>query len=322
MIVLQGHRGNILRLCSLSDGRIASASMDSTIRIWNTITGICDRQLDLSGVWVTYMIQLKDGRLVAALNDESIISWHDAGCQSILRDRGQGIIWSMLETVENKLLLGRGYPSYDINICERNMHFVRSLSGHNNAIYHLYQLSDERLLSASGDWTIRIWDRSLTYCDVVLHNIVTSILEIKSAGPMQGLIAMGVYGEEALIKLWSPQTGACRFTLSATDEKERPSKVYRLFESLEDNRIWSVSFDGKVRIWDQNGCSSCPCIDSLSVPNMNALIMLKDGRMAGGVHENQIMIWDLFPVRFFSFFFGPLSLLSFRTLLSFFFCLL
>ena len=61
---LEGHSRAVNALCVLPDGRLASGSVDSTIRLWDVITGAETARLEIDA-WVVCLITLRAARFVA-----------------------------------------------------------------------------------------------------------------------------------------------------------------------------------------------------------------------------------------------------------------
>ena len=115
--VLYGHTDDVLHLNQLSDGRIASCSLDSTVRIWNLKTGVCEQILEGHERNTLWSVQLRrSGQLVSCSKDRTIRFWN----------------------------LSTG-------------HAEKVLTGHEDCIRCLLLLSDDRIVSGSADETIRIW---------------------------------------------------------------------------------------------------------------------------------------------------------------------
>ena len=71
-----GHTDSILSFAMLNDLlTLASASKDGTVRLWNIEKGSLIKTLEQHNDWVNSLSLLKDGRLVSASRDKSIIIW-------------------------------------------------------------------------------------------------------------------------------------------------------------------------------------------------------------------------------------------------------
>ena len=72
---LKGHSDSVNLVIQLKDGRLASASRDTTIKIWDLKTGEAAQTLKGHSVFIGEVIQLKDGTLASASLDNTIKIW-------------------------------------------------------------------------------------------------------------------------------------------------------------------------------------------------------------------------------------------------------
>jgi ankyrin repeat protein len=72
---LKGHTITVWALAVLSDGRLASASWDKTIRVWRPSTGVCEAVLEGHTITVWALAVLPDGRLASGSADKTVRVW-------------------------------------------------------------------------------------------------------------------------------------------------------------------------------------------------------------------------------------------------------
>jgi WD40 repeat protein len=115
---LVGHLGTVNALCVLPDGRLASGSMDKTIRLWEVERSAETGRLDVHSDIVSALCVLPDGRLACSSSQDTTIR-----------------LWDVETGAETAIL-----------------------KGHSECVLALCVLPDGRLASGSQDSTIRLWD--------------------------------------------------------------------------------------------------------------------------------------------------------------------
>ena len=88
--MLQGHTDWVTSLLLLSDGRIVSGSFDSTLRIWNPSSGLCETVLQGHTREVTSLLLLSDGRIVSEDFSGMSLLWSASSA-------GLGQVWNTEE---------------------------------------------------------------------------------------------------------------------------------------------------------------------------------------------------------------------------------
>jgi WD40 repeat protein len=130
--VLEGHTSFVNAVAFSTDGQLlASASHDSTVRVWETATGTCYSVLEGHTEWVSAVVFSADGQLLASASyDETVRVWETA----------TGVCRSVLE-------------------------------GHTASVNAVVFSADGQLLaSASHDKTVRVWETATGACRTVLES--------------------------------------------------------------------------------------------------------------------------------------------------------
>ena len=121
---LEGHDKAIHSLAALSWYRLASGSLDGTVKVWNTNTVLCELRIQCGG------------RRLTALQDDRL-----AIIAEIPKRKSVVKIWNART-----------------GACET------VLDGHNNSVLRIAVLSGHRLASSSFDGTIKVWDFRTGVC--------------------------------------------------------------------------------------------------------------------------------------------------------------
>ena len=74
-MTLEGH-SDVWCLVQLADGRVVSGSGDSTLKVWNVTTGVCEMTLKEHSDYVDCLVQLADGRVVSGSDDRTLKVWN------------------------------------------------------------------------------------------------------------------------------------------------------------------------------------------------------------------------------------------------------
>jgi WD40 repeat protein len=156
--VLAGHTGAVNSLAALGDGRLASASDDKTMRVWDAASGVCLRVLEGHTHGVTSVAALSDKLLASASNDNTIRLWYAAigVCLHVLKGHTGGVN-SVSALGDGRLASASADKTVRVWDAVSG-ECLRVLEGHRGAVCVLAALPDGRLASGSlDDPVIRVW---------------------------------------------------------------------------------------------------------------------------------------------------------------------
>ena len=142
---LTGHTSYVLALVILPDGTIASASYDTTIKIWNKNNGKALNTLHAtSEVWSLAL--MRDETLACGCQDTQIRIWNTTTGLIVKTLSGHtGTVLSLTVLNDGSLVSGSDYPDATIRIWSENS--IKILNGHTSSVLSLAVLPDGRLAS-------------------------------------------------------------------------------------------------------------------------------------------------------------------------------
>ena len=154
---IKGHYLNINCLAVLPDGRLASGSMDETLRVWDTSSGQSKTLEGHKGA-VTCLAVLPDGRLASGSWDETVRVWDTSTGQSKTLEGHKGTVKCLAVLPDGRLASG----SWDetVRVWDTSTGQSKTLEGHKGTVKCLAVLPDGRLASGSWDETVRVWRQS------------------------------------------------------------------------------------------------------------------------------------------------------------------
>jgi hypothetical protein len=160
--VLKGHTGRVWGVAFSPDGtRIASASGDQTVKVWDVATGQEVRTLtghssSVQGV----AFSLDDSRIASASGDQTVKVWDVATRQPVHTLEGHsGAVWGVAFSPDGSRIASasedRSVKVWDAAAGEE----VLTLKGHADGLGGVaFSPDGTRIASASVDGTVRVWD--------------------------------------------------------------------------------------------------------------------------------------------------------------------
>jgi WD40 repeat protein len=262
--VLVGHTKMISSIVMIDDYRLASGSIDSTIRIWNLYSGNCEIVLSEHTGTISRMISLSKNRFASISSDETIKVWNviTYKCECTLASD------------KNTLFVGISYN----------------------------QDENERIITLSHE-SIKIWSNENTNAYKCIKNIKYKYEQIKSYFPglenirilqngKNGKIVVIFNNEIKIFSVFRNESDACDVTLTGHTDKILAITI------LPDGKIVSSSLDKTIRIWDVSYESKKLISCEVLYPNSSNegrviyyLKVLPDGRLIGYSLDNTMIIW-------------------------------
>ena len=303
---LDGHMGEVTSLTFASDGRrLASASYDGTVRVWDVTTGTKQLLIDCVPSEVFCVSFSPDGtRLVTGGSDNAISVW-EAQSRDLLKSLPGGHldnVYAAVFTPNGKQIVSCG-DDRNIKVWDlATGQCVRSFPVHEDVdeVNALVLIADgKHVVSGGWDFIIKTWDLS-TYQRVKTFKGHEDGIKALAYSAGERRIVSGSADDS--IKVWDPDTGAGWLTLHGHD-----GDVESVAVSPHGRWIASGSRDHTIKLWDT---AMPPDVLTLDIPpldfdeydeKIHAIDFSPDGRhivSASGPYMgtmpqgNAVRIWD------------------------------
>lgn len=288
--LLVGHRDTVKSVVFSPDGQtIASSSSDTTIKLWNAVTGRERVALDGHAGPVNSVSFSPDGRTIASgSHDKTVKLWDAAtGQESVTLSGHTKKVTSVSFSLDGQTIVS-GSHDKTIKLWDASMGQERAtLSGHTKTVTCVSFSPDGRTIaSCSDDTTIKLWDAA-TGLERVTLNGHTKRVTCVGFSPDGQTIASG--SDDKNIKLWDAAKGQERITLNG-----HTGAVNSVRFSPDGRTVASASHDNTIKLWDAiTGQERATFRDLNHSGQMISISFSPDGRtiVAGG-SDNMIRLLD------------------------------
>jgi WD40 repeat protein len=284
----QGHTNWVFTVVySPDESRLASASADGTVRIWDVATGECLQILPHEH-WVIRVLFTPDGRQAIVSGMSSTIQIWDTSSGQLIRTLSGHLdwVWSIEMSTDGNTLYSTGEDRTIRTWDLRTGACQQVFRAHKDRIWTISLTPDNRhLVSGSEDSTIEIWDLQRGKCVKTINGYGNWIKSIAFV-PQRGWLASS--HRDRMVRIWSWQHLACIHTLAGHTDA-----VMKIAVSPDGNYLASSSLDRTIRIWDLTDLTCLHTID-LQVEGICSIAFSPDSsKLISGDYHADLQIWDI-----------------------------
>jgi WD40 repeat protein/DNA-binding SARP family transcriptional activator len=289
-LTLTGHEDDVNNVDFSKDGaRIATASSDGTIRIWNTVDG--EEQMRFGQESALFSVKFSpDDRLIAATgHDGRVKIWDIESGDLILTLAGHSnSIYFIAFSPDGKYLATASLDGttkvWEISP-EGNREWL-TLVGHTNVVFSIdYGPDGKQISTSSWDGTAKVWDATTGENLLTLDDFSAEVARI-TYSPDGTKLATADYS--GTVKVWEAATGKQIYTIQA----HSPGDIDVTF-SPNGKYLASGGSDNLAKLWDSDTGN-----EILSFPGHTDIVFSvafsPDGnQLATASWDDTVILWDV-----------------------------
>lgn len=251
-----GHKNRVVFLDFSKDGsRLISASWDLTAKVWETATG----RLLASFSHRDKVLQAKfsaNNQFVMTLpEDFSAYLWDIRSNNRVASYAGHAKLVSAIDLSPSSQWAATGALDNMVRIFEAQTGNLKyTLKGHNAPISHVLFFGENKLISASRDGILKIWNCNTGELVASMQAHTGNINALKLQ-PNGSLIVTG--GNDQTVKLWNLQSNALVGVYSGHN-----APVMDVDFSPDGKQLISSSRDNTIKVWNLNNKLAATLKDS------------------------------------------------------------
>lgn len=280
------HNNGVYWAAFSHDGkRLATASLDNLVKLWNPSTGEHTGTLKGHADGVTFVEFLKDGRIVSAGLDRNVRIWSAEGESKMIFAGHQQYLACAAVTRSGSLIASGGFDA-TVRLYDPQAGVAGAvLNGHEGNVQALAFSGDGSVLASGGDdLSIRLWDMETKTLKAKWPGHSATV-EALAWSPKDDRLVSG--GADGLLRFWSPDG-------TAAVVPSRSPKVKSIGFSADGRWLAAGGTDGTVRVWNAASRTEAAAQEKAHINTVYGVAFSPDGSLlATASFDRTIRLWKV-----------------------------
>ena len=286
--IMRGHESYVESVAFSPDGtRIATASGDNTVRVWNAQTGESIHTLDAHTNDAYAVAFSPDGSRIASGAADDVIRIWDAETGEQLRVFTGHKDWinALAFSPDGTRIVSCADDDTARVWNAETGELIHTLQGHTQWVFAVaYSPDASRIATGGRDHTVRIWDAET---GETIHILTDHTDEVNSAAFSPDGTRLLTGADDGTFRVWNAETGELLRSIDAQSNAVQ-SAVY----SPDGTRIATGGSDDAVRVWDAETYQQLQAYRGHS-GTVNSVAYTADGmRIASGSDDDTARVWN------------------------------
>ena len=277
------------------DGRLAIASFDRRVDVWDTVSGALLRTLRQSGLVQCVAFSPDDGRLASGGEDKVVHLWDPATGREVLGLRGHTGYCGCVAFSPDGHRLASASNDRTVRVWDatplmgQDGRDAPAFTGHDNEVWTLAVSPDGRHVVSAGFGTpAKVWDartRQVT-AEFTGHRQVEFCAAWHPDGRRIASAGMDREPLRFAVQVWDARTGQPAFAIAAGQE------VFTAAFSPDGRYLVTGGADRAVRVWDARTGAGVGLLGTHGGAVRGVVFSPSGGRLASVSSDGQVRLWD------------------------------